>query len=118
MIDALARLYVVRAAGGDWRPARWGGARLEGEGHMHNAPIDDGRPPVEAKVKWASLGGFLGSVGLLAILQVLDSDHSLIEWWPDWLEAVTIPLLPTAIAAVAGWKARHTPRPDLPADQR
>ncbi|NUW45529.1 holin [Nonomuraea rhodomycinica] len=85
---------------------------------MHNAPIEYGKPPVEAKVKWASLGGFLGSVGLLAVLQAVDADHSLIAWWPDWAEAVTIPLLPTAIGAVAGWKAKHTARPDLPVNKR
>ncbi|WP_197093511.1 hypothetical protein [Nonomuraea sp. SBT364] len=73
---------------------------------------------MEAKVKWASLDGFLESVGLLAILQAVDADHSLIEFWPDWLEAVSIPLLPTAIAAVAGWKAHHTPRPDPPPSKR
>jgi hypothetical protein len=85
---------------------------------MHNAPIEHSRPPVEAKVKWTSLGGFLGSVGLLAVLQAVDADHSLITFWPDWAEAISIPLLPTAIAAVAGWKAKHTARPDLPASQR
>lgn len=85
---------------------------------MHNEPVEYRKPPMEAKVKWASLGGFLGSVGLLAILQAVDSDHSLIEFWPDWLEAITIPLLPTAIAAVAGYRARHTARPDLPMSER
>jgi hypothetical protein len=85
---------------------------------MHNAPIEHSRPPVEAKVKWTSLGGFLGSVGLLAVLQAVDADHSLIEFWPDWAEAITIPLLPTAIATVAGWKAHHTRRPDLPTSKR
>lgn len=85
---------------------------------MHNSPIEYGHRPVEAKVKWAALGSYLGSVGLLAGLQAVDADHSLIAFWPDWLEALAIPLLPTAIAAVSGWRARHTPRPDLPLSER
>jgi hypothetical protein len=85
---------------------------------MHNAPIEHSRPPVEAKTKWAGLGGFLGSVGLLAVLQAVDADHNLIAFWPDWAEAITVPLLPTAIATVAGWKARYTRRPDLPMSER
>ncbi|WP_449065157.1 hypothetical protein [Planomonospora algeriensis] len=52
------------------------------------------------------------------MLQVGDSDHSLIAFWPDWLEALTIPLLPTAITAVAGYKAKHTAHTDLPMSQR
>ncbi|MEO3867396.1 hypothetical protein ABGB18_01050 [Nonomuraea sp. B12E4] len=36
----------------------------------------------------------------------------------NWVEAITLPLVPTALAAVAGFKARHTPRPDLPGSQR
>ncbi|MFD8556608.1 hypothetical protein ACFV1N_04855 [Streptosporangium canum] len=84
---------------------------------MHGEPITESRP-VEAKVKWASFGGYIGSVALLGALQAVDADHSLIAFWPDWLEALTIPLLPTAIAAVAGWKAKHTARPDLPPSQR
>ena len=84
---------------------------------MHNEPIEYGRP-VEAKVKWAAFGSYLGAVGLAAVLQAVDADHSLIAFWPDWLEAITLPLLPTAIAAVAGWRAKHTARPDLPAHQR
>ncbi|MCP2363085.1 hypothetical protein HD597_010105 [Nonomuraea thailandensis] len=84
----------------------------------HDKPIEYGRAPVEAKVKWASFGGYLGSVALLAVLQAVDADHSLIAFWPDWAEAVAIPLLPTAIATVSGWRARHTPRPDLPISQR
>jgi hypothetical protein len=85
---------------------------------MHGEPISYSKPPVEAKVKWASFGWYVGSVGLLGILQAVDADHSLIAFWPDWLEALAIPLLPTAIGAVAGWKAKHTARPDLPMDQR
>jgi hypothetical protein len=55
---------------------------------------------------------------LLKPAQALNSDHSLIAFLPDWLEAVIIPLLPTGLAAAAGYKAKHTARPDLPVEQR
>ncbi|MEV4396468.1 hypothetical protein [Nonomuraea sp. NPDC049607] len=55
---------------------------------------------------------------LPAALQAVDTDHSLNGFRPDWLEARTIPLPPTAIAAVSGWQARHSGRADLPMSQR
>ncbi|GIH22989.1 hypothetical protein Aph01nite_12990 [Acrocarpospora phusangensis] len=85
---------------------------------MHGEPITYSRPPVEAKVKAMTFVQYILGVAGLAVLQVVDADHSLIEFLPDWLEAVGIPLIPTAMAAVAGYKARHTPRPDLPGHQR
>lgn len=85
---------------------------------MHAEPVSSSKPPVESKVKWAAFGTFVGSVAATAVLQAIDADHSLIEVFPDWLEAVVIPLLPTAISWVAGWRAKHTARPDLPVGQR
>ncbi|GII89726.1 hypothetical protein Ssi03_77160 [Sphaerisporangium siamense] len=86
---------------------------------MHISPDPaPSKRPVEAKVKAAGVGAFLGSIGLLAILQAVDADHSLIDFLPDWLETVLIPLIPTGITVAAGWRAQHTPRPDLPDDQR
>lgn len=81
------------------------------------APIDTSKP-TEVKVKWASFATYVGTVAAAAVLQAVDADHSLIAFWPDWLEAITIPLLPTALAWVAGRRARHTARPDLPLNQR
>jgi hypothetical protein len=85
---------------------------------MHGEPVRYSKPPVEAKVKWAAFGSYIGSTAALAVLQAIDADRSLIAFWPDWLEAVTLPLLPTAISAVLGFRAKHTARPDLPANQR
>ena len=79
----------------------------------HGYPIKYSKAPVEAKVKAMTLASYLAGVGGVAILQALNSDHSLIAFLPDWVEAVAIPLLPTALAAVAGYRAKHTPRPDL-----
>jgi len=84
---------------------------------MHAEPATT-KPPIEAKVKAMTLGSYLAGVAGLAVLQAINDDLTLIEFLPDWLETILIPLLPTGIAAVAGWKAQHTPRPDLPADQR
>lgn len=80
---------------------------------MHGEPVSYGKPPVEVKVKAMTLVSYLGGVAGVAVLQALNADHSLIEFLPDWVEAVAIPLLPTALAAVAGYRAKHTPRPDL-----
>jgi hypothetical protein len=76
------------------------------------------KPPVEAKVKTMGLVSYLAGVAGMAVLQVVANDPSMIAFLPDWVEAITLPLVPTALAAVAGWKARHTPRPDLRSDQR
>lgn len=85
---------------------------------MHGEPVSYSKPPTEAKVKWAAFGTFVGSVAATAVLQAIDADHSLIDVLPDWLEAVAIPLVPTALSWVAGRRAKHTSRPDLPSSQR
>ncbi|HUR06296.1 MAG TPA: hypothetical protein VM347_27360 [Nonomuraea sp.] len=86
---------------------------------MHADPeVTYSKPPVETKVKAMGLASYLAGVAGMAVLQVVSADASMIAFLPDWVEAITLPLLPTALAAVAGFKARHTPRPDLPADQR
>lgn len=76
------------------------------------------KPPVEAKVKAMALVSYLVGVAGLAALQAVADAPSLISFLPDWVEAITLPLVPTALAAVAGYKAQHTPRPDLADDQR
>lgn len=76
------------------------------------------KPAVELKVKLAALGTYLASLAGLAVLQALDADHSLLAFLPDPIEAITLPLLPTGIAWFAGFKAKHTARPDLPLSKR
>ncbi|MBB6557314.1 holin [Nonomuraea rubra] len=86
---------------------------------MHADPqISYSKPPVETKVKVMGLTAYLAGVAGMAVLQTVADDPSVIAFLPDWIEAITLPLVPTALAAVAGFKAKHTPRPDLPADQR
>ena len=64
---------------------------------------------VEAKVKASTTITFL--VGLaLAVLNGVQEDASLLGPLPEWLQAVLLALVPPALAFLAGYKARHTPR--------
>lgn len=85
---------------------------------MHADPEPTYSRPVETKVKAMTLTAYLSGVAGMAVLQAVADAPSMIAFLPDWVEAITLPLLPTALSAVAGWKARHTPRPDLPMSQR
>ncbi|MEU5863476.1 hypothetical protein ABZ815_20065 [Nonomuraea sp. NPDC047529] len=84
---------------------------------MHGEPISYGKP-VERKVTAATAGSYLGLLTVLTVLQTVNTDLDLIAWLPDWLESLAIPLLPGLITYVSGYKTKHTPRPDLPPDQR
>ncbi|QFY09656.1 holin [Nonomuraea phyllanthi] len=85
---------------------------------MHADPEPTYTRPVETKVKAMTLTAYLSGVAGMAVLQTVADNPSMISFLPDWVEAIILPLVPTALAAVAGWKARHTPRPDLPDSQR
>lgn len=85
---------------------------------MHADPEPTYTGPIETKVKAMTLAGYLSGVAGMAVLQAVADDPSMIAFLPDWVEAIILPLVPTALAALAGWKARHTPRPDLPMSQR
>ncbi|WP_433235569.1 hypothetical protein ACQPYK_25570 [Streptosporangium sp. CA-135522] len=86
---------------------------------MHSDPQPTySKPPVEAKVKAMGLASYLAGVAGMAVLQAVADNPSMIALMPDWVEALVLPLVPTGLAALAGFKARHTPRPDLPDDQR
>lgn len=68
--------------------------------------------PVEAKVKAASIASYVGLAALLAILNAV-TETNLVSGLPDVIEVLVAPVIPAAITLVAGYKARHTPRPDL-----
>lgn len=70
------------------------------------------RAPVEAKVQWASVATYIASVAGIAVLRAF-TDDGLIAALPDPFEPVVLALLPAATAWLGGFKARHTPRPDL-----
>lgn len=69
--------------------------------------------PIERKVKAATAAAYVGASGLLGALAAVQDEQRLLEWMPDSLAPFVLALVPAAIAAAAGWKARHTPRPDL-----
>ncbi|MFI0827312.1 holin [Streptomyces roseolus] len=68
--------------------------------------------PVEKKVTAASIAAYLGSTGLLAVLAAVQDNDRLLGPMPDSVTPFVLALIPTAITAVSGWAAKHTPRPD------
>ncbi|MFF5655185.1 holin [[Kitasatospora] papulosa] len=70
---------------------------------------------IEKKVTAASAFTYLVSLAGLAVLGGVTDHPSLVSWMPDLLEPFVLSLVPAASAAIAGWAAPHTPRPDLDA---
>jgi len=66
--------------------------------------------PVEAKVKWATAASYVGSAGVLAVLEAVRDQPALVSGLPSWLGPLVLAVVPAAVTAVAGWQARHTPR--------
>lgn len=73
------------------------------------------KSPVERKVTFATIGAYLGGLALMAMVNAVSSDPGLVGALPDTLEMFVVPVIPTVVAFLSGWVARHTPRPDLPA---
>lgn len=78
-----------------------------------SASMPASKGPVEKKVTWSALGAYVAGVVVLAVLQLVGADPTLISGMPDWLEAVLVPMIPAVVSFVGGYVARHTPRPDL-----
>lgn len=66
--------------------------------------------PVEKKVTASTLGAYLASTALLAVLTAIQDNSGLIDGLPDVIEPFVLALIPTALTFVSGWAARHTPR--------
>jgi len=66
--------------------------------------------PVEAKVKAATSATFVVSL-LLAVLNSVVADDSLLQPLPSWLQAIVIAVGPAAVTFLSGWQANHSPRP-------
>ena len=66
---------------------------------------------VEVKVKAATVATYLVSVAGLAVVNAVESDASLLGPLPDALEPFLVALVPALGAFLAGYRARHTPRP-------
>ena len=65
--------------------------------------------PVEAKVKAATSATFVVSL-VIAVLNGVVADDSLLQPLPDWLQPIVIALVPAAVTFLSGWQASHTPR--------
>ena len=70
------------------------------------------RPPIETKVKAATVGAFLLAAGGIEVITLLSETPGLIGFLPDWIEPFVIAVLPALGAAAAGYRAKHTPRTD------
>lgn len=70
---------------------------------------------VESKVWWATAGTYLGGVAVMAIVNAVTSNDNelLLAAMPDALEQFVMPSVPAVVSFIAGWVAKHTPRPDL-----
>lgn len=75
-------------------------------------------PAVEGKVKWASVAAYLGSAAALGLLEAVTAQPALVTPLPDALEPFVFAVIPGLVTLFAGWRAKHTPRPDLPTSQR
>lgn len=71
--------------------------------------------PVERKVTAATAAAYVGSAGLLGALAAVQDNARLLEWMPDSFAPFVLALVPTAITAVSGWMAKHTPHDSSPA---
>ncbi|MYR61127.1 holin [Streptomyces sp. SID625] len=69
--------------------------------------------PVESKVGWATAAAYLASSGLLGVLGAVQDNARILEPLPDAVSSLLLALIPGMLTFAAGWKARHTPRPDL-----
>jgi VIT1/CCC1 family predicted Fe2+/Mn2+ transporter len=65
--------------------------------------------PVEKKVKAATTATFLVSL-VIAVLNSIAADSTLLDPLPAWLQAIVIALVPTGLTFLSGWQAKHTPR--------
>lgn len=78
----------------------------------------DRSPGVERKVTFASVGAYLGFAALGYVVELVAAEPVLVTPLPDVLEPLLLALVPALGSLIAGYRARHTPRPDLPPAQR
>lgn len=82
----------------------------------------DAPAPTEAKVKAARLAAFVATLVTAFLLKTIPALTPIGDLVSGWVGEVVLDVLMAAIVAVtawwAAWKAKHTPRPDLPAAQR
>lgn len=65
--------------------------------------------PIEKKVTAATAASF--AVGIIvAVLNAVTADTSLLGPLPGWAQALVLAVAPAALTFLSGWKAAHTPR--------
>lgn len=74
------------------------------------------RHAIERKVKWSTAGAYLASSGLLGVLGAVQDNARILSPLPDSISPLVLALVPALVTLAAGWKADHTPRPDLGRD--
>lgn len=77
------------------------------------------RALVELKVIASTGAGLLAGVAVTVLNQTV-GDEQLLGAMPTWGQTLTTMFVPPVVTFLAGWSARHTPRPDVdqePADQ-
>ncbi|MDQ0992153.1 holin [Streptomyces sp. V3I7] len=65
--------------------------------------------PIEQKVKAATSATFVVSL-LIAVLNTVAADDSLLQPLPAWVQALVLALAPAGLTFLSGWAAAHTPR--------
>jgi hypothetical protein len=65
---------------------------------------------VETKVWAATTAAFVVSVAV-GLLNAVQDNHSLLGSLPTALQTVILIMAPTVVTFLAGWTAKHTPRP-------
>lgn len=66
--------------------------------------------PVEAKVKWATFGAYVGAAAITGALGAVSAHQEILSTLPDWATALLVPLIPAVSTFWAGWLAKHTPK--------
>lgn len=70
--------------------------------------------PIENKVKWSTAGAYVGTSAAMFVLELIAGEPVLVTPLPDVLEPLVLALAPALVTFLAGVRAKHTPRPDLP----
>lgn len=65
--------------------------------------------PVEAKVKWSALGSLLAGL-VLALLNAVVADSSILGGLPAWAQFVVVTGAPVLVTFLSGYAAPHTAR--------
>jgi hypothetical protein len=118
-VDALAEHYpqMSQADIAAWLSHVYGAstAPLTSPEGVQMSSTSTARALVELKVIASTAAAGLAGVGVTVLNQAV-ADDALLGPVPVWGQTLITMLVPPVVAFLAGWSARHTPRPDLTAD--